>query len=110
MRSTPLAIVFSVAVAGCAFAQTPGRSNNPFDAPIPASEGVIAVNFVEFATVPDTGTQAPRLNKLVDEPGTNRMFVNTMQGMLYTVSYDGKTVKPYLDINDPKWGNPVQFQ
>ena len=29
--------------------------------------------------------------------------------MLYSVSYDGKTVKPYLDLNDPKWGNPVQF-
>ena len=45
---------------------------------------------------------------LVDEPGTRRMFVNTMQGMLYSVSYDGKTVTPYIDINDAKWGNPVE--
>ena len=33
-----------------------------------------------------------------------------MRGPLYTVSADGKTVTPYLDINDPKWGVPVQSQ
>jgi hypothetical protein len=87
----------------------PGRSNNPFPAPIPATESVIAVRFVEFASVPDAGTEAPRMNLLLDEPGTRRLFVNTMQGMLYTVSYDGKLVTPYLDLNDPKWSNPVQF-
>ena len=87
----------------------PGRSNNPFPEPIPATEGVIKVNFVEFASVPDAGSDPPRMGLLLDEPGTKRMVVNTMQGMLYTVSYDGKTVKPYLDLNDPKWGNPVQF-
>jgi hypothetical protein len=86
----------------------PGRSNNPFPAPIPATEGVIAVNFVEFASVPDAGGREARLNLLRDEPGTRRMFVNTMQGMLYTLSYDGKSVQAYLDLNDPKWGNPVQ--
>ena len=87
----------------------PGRSNNPFPAPIPATEGVIKVNFVEFASVPDAGTEAARMNLLLDEPGTRRIFVNTMQGLLYSVSYDGKTVRAYLDINDPKWGHPVQF-
>ncbi len=45
---------------------------------------------------------------LVDEPGTRRMFVNDMRGPLHTVSYDGRTVTPYLDINDPKWGVNVQ--
>ncbi|HEY2153801.1 MAG TPA: PQQ-dependent sugar dehydrogenase [Vicinamibacterales bacterium] len=87
----------------------PGRSNNPFPDPIPATDGVIKVNFVEFATVPNAGADAPRMNLLLDEPGTHRMFVNTMQGMLYSVSYDGKTVKPYLNISDPQWDNPVQF-
>jgi Glucose / Sorbosone dehydrogenase len=87
----------------------PGRSNDPFPAPISATEGVVAVNVVEFATIPDAGTAPPRMNLLRDEPGTRRLFVNTMQGMIYAVSYDGKTVKPYIDINDPKWGNPVQF-
>ena len=94
---------------GPAVPSGPGRSNNPFPDPIPATDGVIKVNFVEFATVPDAGTDPPRMNLLVDEPGTHRIFVNTMQGMLYSVSYDGKTVKPYLNISDPQWGNPVQF-
>jgi hypothetical protein len=87
----------------------PGRTNDPFPTPIPATEGVITVNFVEFASVPDVGANPPRLNLLRDEPGTRRMFVNTMQGLLYSVSYDGKTVKPYLDLNDQRWENPVQF-
>src|SRR5438105_1736789 len=98
-----------VVFTACGFAQTPGRSNNPFETPIPANDGVIAVNFVEFATVPDAGSQPPRMNNLVDEAATRRMFVNTMQGMIYSVTYDGKTVKPYLDVNDTRWGNPVQF-
>jgi hypothetical protein len=86
----------------------PGRSNNPFPTPIPATEGVIKINVVEFASVPDAGADAARMDLLLDEPGTRRIFVNTMQGMLYSVSYDGKTLKPYLDLNDPTWGNPVQ--
>ena len=96
----------------------PGRSNNPFPDPISATDGVIKVSFVEFATIPDVamrgetaagrGGEPPRMNLLIDEPGTKRLFVNTMQGVLYSVSYDGKTVVPYLDLNDPKWGNPVQ--
>jgi hypothetical protein len=45
---------------------------------------------------------------LVNEPGTRRLFVNDMRGPLYTVSYDGKTVTPYLDVNAASWGVPVQ--
>jgi hypothetical protein len=94
---------------GPALSPGPGRSNNPFSTPIPATEGVIGINFVEFASIPDAGSDWARMDLLLDEPGTHRMFVNTMQGMLYTVGYDGKIVQPYLDLNDPKWGNPVQF-
>ena len=86
----------------------PGRSNNPFEAPIAATEGVITVSVTEFATIPDNGTAAPRINLLADEPGTKRLFVNTMPGLLYSVSYDGKNVMPYLDINDARWATPVQ--
>ena len=93
---------------GPAVPSGPGRSTNPFPTPIPADEGVIAVTLTEFATVPDAGTDPPRVNLIEDEPGTRRMFLNTMQGMLYTVSYDGKSVAPYLDLNDARWGNPVQ--
>ena len=94
---------------GPAPAPGPGRSNNPFPTPIPATEGLIKVNFVEFASIPDDGADPARMDLLLDEPGSRRLFVNTMQGLLYAVSYDGKTVKPYLDLNDPKWAHPVQF-
>ena len=40
---------------------------------------------------------------LVDEPATRRLFVNDIRGPLYTVSDDGGTVTPYLDINAPQW-------
>jgi len=90
------------------FVPGPGRSNNPFPEPLSATEGVMKVNFVEFAKIPDAADgQAARVNLLVDQPDTRRMFVNTMLGMIYAVSYDGKTATPYLDINDAKWGNPV---
>src|SRR5688572_5937347 len=92
-------------VASGALAQAP---TDPFPAPIPAAEGVIQVRFVEFATIPDIQGEAPRMMNLVDEPGTRRMFVNTMRGPLYTVSYDGKTVTQYVDINAPNWGVSVQ--
>ena len=76
---------------------------NPYPAPIEANEGVIALGFTEFATLPDAivnGTPvAPRMMMLADESTTKRLFVSTMTGMLYSVSYDGKTVTPYLDLN-----------
>ena len=84
-------------------------SSNPFTTPIAATEGMITVNFVEFATIPDISNESPRIMLLVDEPGTRRLFVNTMRGPLYSVSYDGKTVVSYLDLNAAEWGNPVQF-
>ena len=87
-----------------ALAQAP---NDPFPAPINATEGVISVHFVEFASLPDIGGQAARMMLLVDEPGSKRLFVNDMRGPLYSVSYDGKRVQLYVDINDPKWSVSV---
>ena len=96
-----------LAQRGPAVPSGPGRSVNPFTEPIPATEGVITVRLAEFASLPDVGTTAARMNLLLDEPGTRRLFVNTMTGTIYTVSYDGKSVAPYLDIDDPKWATPV---
>lgn len=86
----------------------PGRSNDPLP-PIPVSEGVVTVRFSEFASIPDADNQPARMNLILDQPDTRRLFVNTMPGMLYVVSYDGKSVTPYLDINDAKWSTPVQY-
>jgi hypothetical protein len=96
-------IFVAMLLAGAAVsAQTP---TDPFPAPINATDGVIKVNFVEFATLPDLGGPMPaRPMLLVDEPGTRRLFVNDMRGPLYTIPREGKTVSLYLDLNEPKWG------
>ena len=61
-------VVVVILAALPVFAQAP---NDPFPAPIVATEGVIKVNFVEFASLPDLGGQQPsRPMLLVDEPGT----------------------------------------
>ena len=98
-------VAAALLVTSGALAQAP---TDPFPMPIPATDGVIRVAFVEFATIPDIEGEAPRMMNLVDEPGTKRMFVNTMRGPLYTVSYDGKTVREYVDINAKQWGVSVQ--
>ena len=87
------------------FAQT---EIDPFPEPIEANKYVITVAFEEFATIPDNNGLAARLMSLVDEPGTQRLFVNDMRGVVYSVSFDGKNVAPYLDINAGEWGIPVQ--
>ena len=88
----------------------PGQTNDPFPAPIPERDSVIRVNLREFATLPDIDGVAARMMNLEDEPGTRRLFVSDMRGPLYSVSYDGATVRLYVDTNDPKWGFPVQSQ
>ena len=83
-------------VGAGAGAQAP---NDPFPNPINATAGIVKVNFVEFASLPDLGGQQPsRPMLLVDEPGTRRLFVNDMRGPLYTISRDGKSVSLYRDI------------
>lgn len=98
-------------VPGQAAGQTlPGsKTKNPFPEPIHASEDVIHVKVAEFATIPQVGQEAPRLNLLVDEPGTKRLFVHAMQGPIFSISYDGRSVAEYLDVNAEKWGVQVQF-
>ena len=83
---------------------------DPFPQPINIKDDVVRVNFAEFAAVPDAGSDPARMMLLVDEPGTRRLFVNDMRGPLYSVSYDGKAVVKYLDINASNWGVNVQSQ
>jgi len=107
-RIVPAAVAVLL-VAACARAQTTATAtNDPFPKPINTTDDVVAVSFVEFASLPDVGGQAARMMLLLDEPGTRRIFVNDMFGILYSVSYDGKTVTPYLDLREPKWNVSVQ--
>ena len=94
-----------VLIATPALSQVP---NDPFPDPIEATEGVIVVGYSEFAVLPDVGASTARPMRLVDEPASGRLFVNDMQGPVYTITYDGE-VELYLDINDPGWGVPVEF-
>ena len=110
-----LASCFTVALLGPILAQTPaqlppGHTNDPFPMPIAATQDVIRVGVAEFASVPDIDGVAARTMNLVNEPATRRLFVNDMRGPLYSVSYDGKSVRLYLDVNAAAWGHPVQAQ
>jgi Glucose / Sorbosone dehydrogenase len=80
---------------------------DPFPTPIPATEGALKVAFSEFASLPDVNGEAARMMLLVDEPGTRRIFISEMRGLLYSLGYDGKTVTPYLDLRTPQWNLDV---
>ena len=101
MPTTRAVLAVLLAVACPAAAQT---TNDPFPQPIPAADGVIRVRFAEFASMPDVDGEAARMMLLLDQPATRRLFVNDMRGPLYTVSYDGKRVARYLDLNAGEWG------
>ena len=78
--------------------------------PIDSVAGLLVVGVAEFASLPPIDTIAARPMLLIDERGTRRLFVNDMRGPIYSVSYDGKTVTKYVDINDTTWGVNVQAQ
>ena len=91
---------------------SPGHTqttDDPFAESIGARQAALEVSITEFATIPDSDGSAPRMMLLVDEPGTDRLFVNDMRGLLYSVSYDGQTVTPYLNLDDPTWNVNVEF-
>ena len=99
------AIAAAFLSAPATLAQTGG---DPFPQPIPASDGAIRVNAVEFASIPDAGGEPARMMLMAHEPGTRRLFANDMRGPLYSISEDGRTVRLYLDINAAPWGVRVQ--
>ena len=103
-RCAMLAVVWML-VAGPARAQL---TDDPFPDPIGVTRDVITVNFAEFASLPDLDGVPARVMILVDEPTTGHLYVNDMRGPIYRVSYDGRTVTEYVNINDERWGVPVE--
>ncbi len=97
-------VVAALLMAGPVVAQP---TNDPFPDPIPASEGVIVVGLEEFAALPDIDGAPARPMVLVDEPGSGRLFVNDMWGLVYSISYDGRVTR-YLDAREPRWGVAVE--
>jgi hypothetical protein len=100
-------ILAGVTLAAPALAQS---TNDPYAAPIRATENVVGVGYREFATIPDIDGVAARMMILVPEPGTQNLFVNDMRGPLYRVSADGRTVTEYVNIDDAARGMDVQSQ
>jgi hypothetical protein len=108
VRNVGMALAIAIAVASSAMSAE-RLSKDPFT-PIEAKQDIVGVSFVEFATIPNAdGDEAPRLMHMIDEPATQRLFVSTMRGVLYSLSYDGRTVTPYLDIDATNWSVGVQF-
>lgn len=104
-----LSVLALLCLAAVVSAQGPEGTQNPYTKPIEEKPGII-LRLAEFASIPATPgqSQAARMMIMLDEPQTRRLFVNDMVGPLYTVSYDGKTVTEYLNVNDPKWGYDVE--
>jgi hypothetical protein len=107
MARLPLRAFAAVLAASPIAAQT--TTTRPLPG-IDPNKNVAVVNVAEFASIPDVGGIAARMMLLIDEPGTKRLFVNDMRGPIYSVSYDGKTVTRYVDIDDSTWGVQVQSQ
>jgi hypothetical protein len=99
-RTALLALVIATPVA----CQTGGR---PYPEPIETTEGVVVVGYEEVASIPESAGEPARPMLMVYEPGTGRYFVNDMRGPLHTLGDDGD-VRPYLDIDDPRWDFPVE--
>ena len=105
-----VAVVLAVAAPSSPVRDLFAQDIDPFPKPIAQNGEAARVNIAEFASIPDSNGEAARLMLLVNEPGTRRLFVNDMNGPLYSVSYDGKSVVKYLDVNAPEWGVDVQPQ
>ena len=60
-------------------------------------KGTIVVDLQDFAKLPESSDQPARVNVLRSAPD-GRIFINDQRGVLYTVSADGATVTPYLNL------------
>ena len=97
-----------IALLACCPLATRAQTTDPYATPIRAADGAIRVGFREFAVIPDIDGVAARMMLLVREPGTRNLFVNDMRGPLYRIGADGRTVTPWLNIDDPRWGHDIQ--
>lgn len=78
------------------------QSRNPFPEPIVADEDVIVVGVEDFATLPDIGGMPAQMKTVTLEPGSNRLLVSDMSGIIYRFDEAGSAT-PYLDLSDARW-------
>lgn len=111
LRLTLFVILLAFAPSAALAQSAAQTATNPFTTPIESAAGIVAVKFTEFAVIPDAANgEAPRMMHLVNEPGSRRMFVATMRGPIFSVSYDGTSVTEYVDVNAAEWNIGVQSQ
>lgn len=104
MHSAKILVCFLFVTAPSS-AQT---TTEPFYGIIPWVDDVITVGYKDFATIPNIGRRAALTTHLEAEPEGDRVFVNDLQGILYTAQEDGET-KVFLDLRDPRWKIIVTF-
>ncbi|GAB5518823.1 MAG: hypothetical protein RhofKO_10740 [Rhodothermales bacterium] len=81
------------------------------------AQAQLTLKLENYAELPITATpggrntmaQLARVNFMRDEPGTDRFFVNDLNGSLYLLDDQTRTPTPYLDFNG-KDGRPGLFQ
>jgi hypothetical protein len=106
MRTTCLLATLLLVAAPVAAQVT----NDPFPDPIGDDWAPLVVDYTDFARIPGVGGEPALMTTIIDEPGTQRIFVNDMNGPIHSVSYDGRTVRQYINTNDPRWGYTIQTQ
>ncbi len=105
-------IIFVALVAVLSAPAGLAQSNtDPFSDPIPVTDGAITVNIREFEVLPDQRGEPARPMLLIDEPGTRRLFVSDMYGLLrFLNGREVSLVDPRgeLGLTYPvvEWGHP----
>ena len=87
-------------------AADPPTSLDPYPS-ISLTERAITIGLEDFARLPDSDQGvgelvAARMMLMTHEPGTERLFVNDLNGPMYCVGYEGD-VTPYLHLDAPRW-------
>nr|MDP2497913.1 PQQ-dependent sugar dehydrogenase [Candidatus Palauibacterales bacterium] len=83
------------------------QTGDLFPNDIEAEQGVITVNVVEFASIPDVDGEPARMMTMVHEEDTGRLFISDQRGPIYIVSEDGESVTEYIDVDAGEWGVDV---
>ena len=95
MRPNTLSVAVT-SVAATLLAASPAVAQNYFTDPVAVGDTTVGIR--DFAAVPNPfGNQPARVSVMTTDP-SGRLFANDQYGPLYTISGDGQTVTPYLDL------------
>ena len=109
LPATCLAVAALVAV--CLTSVSPAQTaTTPFPEPLSNAAPPLYVTIADFAVLPDFEGEPARMMLMTEEPGTGRLFVNDMHGLLYVVSEDGRTVNSFLNVFADEWGLKLQAE